>query len=66
MPDGGILAVVTRPADNMISIEFSHTGTGTGLELTVAGQLLKNCDGSLEVASHQGQGTTVRVYLPAN
>lgn len=28
MPEGGILAVVTRPVDKMICIEFSHTEKG--------------------------------------
>lgn len=68
MPAGGILAVITRPAGNMICIEFCHTGldTGSGLRLSLTGQLLKNCNGSMQVKSQNGHGSTVRVYLPAN
>jgi signal transduction histidine kinase len=40
-------------------------GQGTGLGLTIAADIVKNHGGTLEIDSSVGQGTTVRVRLPA-
>jgi two-component system sensor histidine kinase HydH len=39
-------------------------GQGTGLGLTIAADIVKNHEGTLEIESEVGRGTTVRVCLP--
>jgi signal transduction histidine kinase len=39
-------------------------GQGTGLGLTIAADIVKNHQGSIEIASAEGKGTTVLVLLP--
>jgi two-component system OmpR family sensor kinase len=41
-------------------------GTGFGLGLSIAYWIVNNHDGRIDVESHEGQGTTFRVFLPFN
>ena len=50
-----------RQADNALNRRFE--GTGLGLPLTT--ELMKLHDGRVEIESHIGAGTTVRLILPA-
>ncbi len=44
---------------------FSTKTAGSGLGLANAKRNIELCGGSIEIASAPGQGTTVRVRLPA-
>jgi len=44
---------------------FSTKGNGSGLGLTVVGNIVRAYRGGLELASEAGQGTTFRIFLPA-
>jgi signal transduction histidine kinase len=50
-----------RQIDNALNRRFD--GTGLGLPLTT--ELMKLHDGRVEIESHIGAGTTVRLILPA-
>ncbi|MFP4599077.1 MAG: PAS domain S-box protein [Persicimonas sp.] len=42
------------------------TGEGTGLGLTIAQNVIQSFDGSIDIESEEGQGTTVIVSFPAS
>lgn len=44
---------------------FTTRQEGTGLGLATAKRYIEQNGGRLEIASHAGEGTTIRIYLPA-
>jgi CheY-like chemotaxis protein/anti-sigma regulatory factor (Ser/Thr protein kinase) len=55
---------IDRVFDRFYRGESGSTGTGTGLGLSIVRSLVELHDGSIDVTSEIGQGTTVTVRLP--
>jgi two-component system sporulation sensor kinase A len=67
--------VITQVKDNGIGIDkvtmkrlfepfFSTKSKGTGLGLAISKQIIENHQGSIQLDSKKGQGTTVKIILP--
>jgi two-component system sensor histidine kinase PilS (NtrC family) len=50
--------------DRVFDPFFTTKDTGTGLGLSIVYQLVQNMGGRLEVAHHDGQGTTFSIFFP--
>jgi signal transduction histidine kinase len=44
---------------------FTTKSTGTGLGLAISQQIIQSAGGAIEVSSHEGEGTTFLILLPA-
>jgi signal transduction histidine kinase len=73
--DGVMLTVrddghgMTESVKNNIFTPFFTTkekGLGTGLGLYIVQEIVKEHDGSIELDSSEGEGTTFRLYLPSH
>jgi PAS domain S-box-containing protein len=68
MQSGGVLTIdaenIAGPP-NRIAIHVSDTGSGIPADLFVTASIVKNHGGSIETSSGIGQGTHLRIYLPA-
>jgi signal transduction histidine kinase len=72
--DGAVSILVTDTGTGMDQTQIAHIfepffttkgeGKGTGLGLSVSLSIISKHGGSIEVESHPGQGTTIRVKLP--
>jgi signal transduction histidine kinase len=54
-------------ADKLASVQqpfFTTKRSGTGLGLSICAQLIQSNNGSLDIDSHLGVGTTVTISLP--
>ena len=54
-------------ADNMSSVfepYFSTKKSGTGLGLLIIRRIIREHGGEMEIASEEGKGTTVTLFLP--
>lgn len=58
-------ATVKRAMDPFYTSGFKHPGRSVGLGLPFLSQVADQTGGNLELSSRLGQGTTVRVELPA-
>ncbi len=64
MDDAEIATAVTRFGQVASTWNRKHAGTGLGLPLAIG--LVELHDGTLEIKSRKGEGTTVTVSFPAN
>jgi PAS domain S-box-containing protein len=68
MQSGGVLTIDAENiagAPNRIVIHVSDTGSGIPIDLFVTASIVKNHGGSIETSRRIGQGTHLRIYLPA-
>ncbi len=56
--------VLGRIFEPFFQAETSHSGSGAGLGLTMAKKIIENHDGSIDITSVEGHGTTVKITLP--
>lgn len=55
------------PADKLASIGqpfYTTKEQGTGLGMMMSMKIIENHDGTLSIASEEGQGTTIEIRLP--
>ncbi len=50
--------------DKLFTAFFTTKSTGSGLGLTISSQIIKNHGGTIEVESHEGEGSTFIITLP--
>jgi signal transduction histidine kinase len=75
IPPGGYIAVAIHDSGTGIAAAIKHrvfepffttkdVGRGSGLGLAMVHGFIKQCGGQITIDSEEGQGTTVRMYLP--
>jgi two-component system cell cycle sensor histidine kinase/response regulator CckA len=58
--------ILPRVFDPYFTTKDLHSQKGLGLGLTVAYSIMKKHGGSIDIASQQGTGTTITMYLPVS
>ena len=61
--DGGV-GIPKQKLSEIFEFYYTTKKTGTGLGLAIAKQIIEGHKGEIEVASNEGTGTTVLIYLP--
>ncbi len=62
--------VSNRPGEALVEVSdegegFGRIPSGSGLGMSIVDQALRACQGSLEIISGPGPGTTVRMHIPS-